>query len=116
MKYKKIPSSYKLGGQTVEVRDVERCDGNCVGTCSVSAGIVEIAEKFNKDHVQSPTSKVNTFYHELTHSILGTMGENELDENEKFVCCFSSLLADAMEKAYFIEEDKVVARKKNGKS
>ena len=113
MKYKKIPSRYKLGGQGMEVRAVERCDDNCVGACTVSAGFVEIAEKFSKDQVQSPTSKVNTFYHELTHSILGTMGEKELDENEKFVCCFSSFLADAMEKAYFLEEDNVVARKKN---
>ena len=105
MKYVKIPKNYQVGGQAMEVRDVERCDGNCVGACAVSAGFVEIAEKFSKDQVQSPTSKVNTFYHELTHSILGTMGEKELDETEKFVCCFSSLLCEAMKNAYFKEDE-----------
>ena len=30
------------------------------------------------------------------------MGEHELSSNEKFVCCFSSFLCEAMKNAYFV--------------
>lgn len=105
MKYVKIPSSFKVGGQDIEVRRVERCEDNTIGQCSVASGYIEIAEKHSKDSIQSAGSKINTFYHELTHSILRTMGETELNDNEKFVCCFSSFLTEAMEAAVFIEEE-----------
>lgn len=104
MEYKKIPSKITLGGQEVEVRNVERCNGNAVGECHICGGFVEIADNFNKADVQSESSKVNTFYHELTHCILITMGESELNDNEKFVCCFASFLTDAMRNAKFEEE------------
>ena len=48
--------------------------------------------------------KVNTFYHELTHCILQTMGEHELNDNEKFVCCFAGFLTEAMRNLKFEEE------------
>lgn len=99
----KIPSKYQVGGQEMEVRRVERSSDNAVGECCVAAGYIEIANKFNKDEIQSESSKVNTFYHELTHSILRTMGETELNDNEKFVCTFSSFLTEAMKNAYFNE-------------
>ena len=107
MKYVKIPEFYKVGGQLMEVRQIERCDGNDLGSCFLAGGYVEIADKCNKDDTQSESSKVNTFYHELTHSILKTMGNDELNNDEKFVCTFSSFLTEAMEKAYFEEEEEV---------
>lgn len=100
---KRIPNEFSVGGQRIKVRNVERCSDNTVGECCVAAGYVEIADKFNKDNTQSEDSKINTFYHELTHTILDTMGEKELSSNEKFVCCFSSFLAEAMQAAYFIQ-------------
>ena len=66
---RKIPSHFKVGGQIVEIRDVERSEDNSCGLCHISAGYIEIARKFNKDDQQSESSKVNTFYHELTHAI-----------------------------------------------
>lgn len=105
MEYKKIPSKIRLGGQDAEIKSVERCAGNAVGECHIYEGYIEIANIFNKDQKQSDTSKRNTFYHELVHSILLTMGEHDLNENEKFVCCFAGFLTDAMEKAYFQEEE-----------
>jgi len=105
MKYEKIPKKYHVGGQEMYVCNVERCDGNKLGTCLVAAGRIEVAEIFNKDDKQSDGCKTNTFYHELTHSILDTMGENELSENEKFVCCFSGFLTEAMKDARFIVTD-----------
>ena len=104
MEYKKIPSNYTVGGQLIEVRRVERCDNNTVGTSFLAGGYIEIADKCNKADTQSESCKVNTFYHELTHTILDTMGESELSGNEKFVSAFSSFLTEAMEKAYFEEE------------
>lgn len=103
MKYKKIPSKITLGGQEVEVRNVERCSGNAVGECHLFEGYLEISQKFNKDCTQSESSKVNTFYHELTHCILKTMCEHDLNENEKFVCCFAGFLTEAMRNARFEE-------------
>lgn len=100
---KKIPNEFSVGGQRIKVRNVERCSENTIGECSVAAGYVEIADKFNKDESQSEDSKINTFYHELTHTILDTMGEKELSSNEKFVCCFSSFLTEALQAAYFVQ-------------
>lgn len=102
--YVTIPSSYRVGGQELVVNHVDRCDGNVVGLCNLCEGRIEIAEFFNKDDRQSESSKRQTFWHEMTHSILDTMGEFNLSHNEKFVSCFSGFLADAMEKAVFIEE------------
>ena len=103
---KKIPTHYQVGGATIEVRMVERCSDNTIGETCLASGYVEIADKHSKDDKQSDGSKVNTFYHELTHTILDTMGEKELSQNEKFVCCFSSFLTEAMANAYFTEEEK----------
>lgn len=105
MSYEKIPKSYKVGGQLIEVRRVERCDNNTVGMSLLGAGYIELADKCNRCDNIPERMKVNTFYHELTHSILDTMGESELSGNEKFVSCFSSFLTEAMEKASFEEED-----------
>lgn len=105
MSYKKIPSKFYVGGQEIEVRRVERCDNNVVGISFLAGGYVEIADKCNKCDDIPERAKVNTFYHELTHSILDTMGESELSANEKFVNCFAGFLADAMSNAYFLEED-----------
>lgn len=104
-KYKKIPSRYNVGGTTIEVKIVERCDNNCVGMSFTCSGKIEIAELYNKEDKQSETSKINTFYHEMVHTILDTMGEKELNDNEKFVSCLSSFLTESMANAVFIENE-----------
>lgn len=103
MNYEKIPRNFRVGGQLMEVRRVDRCEGNDLGSCFLAGGYVEIADKCNKDDTQSESSKINTFYHELTHSILKTMGEDDLNNNERFVCSFSSFLTEAMAVAVFPE-------------
>ncbi len=104
-KFMPYPKQFKCGGQRVEVRDVERCDSNNVGEACACGGYIEIADKFDKDGVQSPDSKLNTFYHEVIHVILTNMGENELNGNEKFVCSFAGFLTEAMADAKFIETE-----------
>ena len=90
----KIPARIKVGGQTIEVRKVERLDRNYLGECRVAEGVIEIAEKYNRNTPVSETCQINSFFHEVVHSILGTMGEDELNNNEKFVCTFSSFLTE----------------------
>lgn len=107
MRYAKIPDSITVGGAEMEVRIVDRCDDNSAGSCFLFGGYIEIAETVNKSDKQSAGSKANTFYHELTHAILDTMGEGELSKNEKFVNCFAGFLTEAMANAVFIMEDEV---------
>ena len=105
MKYEKIPSKIKVGGQEITVRQIHHCEDNKLGNCIVASGEINIAEIFNNDKYQSQGSKENTFYHELIHAILDTMGESELSNNEKFVCSFAGFLTEAMTNAYFKEEE-----------
>ena len=101
---KTIPSKITIGGHDIEIRNVIRCDNNALGECHLIEGYIEIADGFYKEQKQSESSKLNTFYHELTHCILQTMGEHELNDNEKFVCCFAGFLTEAMRNLKFEEE------------
>jgi hypothetical protein len=98
----KIPQSIRMAGQRIDVYDVKRCEDNCMGICSLSGGYIEIADFLNKDTAQTPDCKRHTFYHELTHLILGLMNEQELNNNEKFVNTFSAFLTEAMDDAEFV--------------
>ncbi|MBO7617338.1 MAG: hypothetical protein J6T22_09490 [Bacteroidales bacterium] len=104
--YSKIPDRYQVGGTEIEVRRVERCDDNAIGQAFTAAGFIEIANKYGRNMQQSESSKVNSFYHELTHTILGMMG-HELNDDEKFVNTFSSFLTEAMRDAvFYVGEEK----------
>lgn len=92
----KIPKSFTVGGQDVEVKHVEFCEDSCLGDINLGQGEIRIAEYVSRNVPQSETSKLNTFYHELTHAILRTMGEYELNSNEKFVSTFCGFLTEAI--------------------
>ena len=98
----KIPSKISVGGQELEINFKDRLESDKLGECCVAEARIDIAKTFN-GREQSFTIQVNTFYHELVHCILDTMGENDLSGNEKFVSCFSSFLCEAMRNAYFVE-------------
>lgn len=89
-----IPEEYIVGGQLLQVTEVDSLDGK-LGTCCLGAGYVRIANNFNGEK-QSKTSKQNTFYHELTHTVLDTMGRSDLSGDEVFVSSFNSLLLEAL--------------------
>lgn len=92
----KIPTSYHVGGQKMNVEYVDRIDNTeSLGDCCVAASRIRIANNFNGMQ-QSESSKTNTFFHELVHSILGTMGAEDLNHDEKFVCTFSGFLTEAI--------------------
>jgi broad-specificity NMP kinase len=52
-------------------------------------------KQFDDDKVQE------NFWHEVTHAILYDMGEDKLNNNEKFVIEFSKRLAQAIKSARF---------------
>lgn len=83
-----------VGGQKIDIVIVNRCDDNALGSCLLG------------ERSQSATCKMNTLYHEITHAILGTMGEVDLNNNERFVNCFSSFLAEAMDSIIAAQKQK----------
>lgn len=91
-----IPKHFHVGGQDMEVKIVDKVPDNSQwsGSCCVCEGIIYIANK-PKDMVQSDSCKLNTFFHELTHAVLSTMG-HELNDDEEFVCTFASFLTEAI--------------------
>ena len=92
----RIPSAYYVGGQRIEVSFVDHLPNDNLGTSSVCCGEIKIANKVHEGRDQTPSSKFNTFWHEVVHAILDTMQENELSANEKFVGVFSSMLCEVL--------------------
>ena len=91
----RIPKSFTVGGQDINVTMNEGFEDEKLGACSLWDGRLKIAETY-KGRAQSNSSKLNTFYHELIHLILDTMGEYELSQNERFVNTFSGFLTEAI--------------------
>ena len=101
IEYVEIPPVVSIGGVSIQVLQVERCEDNNLGDCLAAKGEIQIAELWDGCKRQCMDSKRNTFYHEVTHCILDTMGEGELSKNERFVSTFSSFLNEAMRHARF---------------
>lgn len=97
----RFPSAYYVGGQRIEVSFVDHLPNDNLGTTSVCCGEIKIANKVHEGRDQTPSSKFNTFWHEVVHTILDTMQENELSANEKFVGVFSSMLCEVMNSSEF---------------
>lgn len=108
MKRFNIPATLHIGGQQIEVKEVIRCNNNVLGRCNLAGGVIEIAMTFNSDGdiLVSESSKQNAFVHEVLHAILDTMGETELNNNEKFVCGCTGYLTEVIQQ---IVEDNVSA-------
>lgn len=100
----KIPQLIHVGGQDIKVEFVDTLEEGKLGQCSVYQGYIKIARS-SLGRKQGNSSQLNTFWHEVVHCILDTMGENELSGNEKFVMCFSSFLCEATKKACFVEDN-----------
>lgn len=99
----KIPHKFKVGGQDVKVEYTNTIVGDRLGECVLWNGKIRISETY-KGEPQTDSSQFNTFYHELTHAILDTMGEYDLSANEKFVCSFSGFLSEAIRNFEFNKE------------
>lgn len=92
-----FPKKVQVGGQEIRIIEENMCkNGNSLGKSIPASGLIKIYSTYGSGLKQSDSSKINTFYHELTHCILDTMGEYKLSRNEKFVTTFSSFLTEAM--------------------
>ena len=104
MKFK-IPQQFNVGGQSIAVSETAQMDDNTLlGECSIVQGYLLIARTSRGKDVTAEC-RLNTFFHELTHLILDTMGEDELSGNEKFVNTFSSFLTEAIVSSKIETED-----------
>lgn len=88
-----LPSKFNLLGREINVKlvsDLKERHG-AWGTYRDNTGEIEL--QCSTDSVGAADSLVeHSFYHELVHAILSAMGENDLNENEKFVDVFAGLL------------------------
>lgn len=104
----KIPKKIRIGGQEIVVTQPKTIGGTKLGICSPAGGYIKIAETFDDGIAQSESSKINTFWHEVTHVILDTMGREDLSGDETFVSCFSGFLTECIAS---IEESEKRTRK-----
>ncbi len=93
----KIPSRFKLHGQTIDVKFVKHLtkDENEVGRACFRDNIIRLQESIRGFERTDEMIEV-TFLHELVHFILLQMGEDGRKDNEKFTHLFSSLLHQAL--------------------
>ena len=87
-----IPKKFQLMGATYEVKLVGAKnwpDDEAVGLCNFLNQQIMVLDTVSESQQQQ------TFCHELVHCILDKMGENDLNDNEKFVDLFGSLLHQA---------------------
>lgn len=89
----KIPHSFQILGHTVSiVWDENRLDDlNAVGLAEVTLDKITLTKKSDGKTLTSDTIE-HTYLHELVHTILKSMGENELYKNERFVDLFAGML------------------------
>ena len=99
----KIPDYFRVGGQLLEVKFPQSIEGDKLGKCCLAEGIIKIAKTFNGIE-QSESSQQNTFFHELVHSILDTMGRGDLSGDEPFVNTFASFLNEAYYSSGYYEK------------
>lgn len=89
----KIPKEFKLLGSTIKIKyqkNLTQFD-NALGTASYRTNEIYI----QSNEVGYPRTKEQleqTFLHELIHHILNAMKRKELNDDEKFVDMFASLL------------------------
>lgn len=97
-----IPKEFKLFATTVKViwdnkrmNDHKNYGTFDYGKSEITLSTTQGVEDLSKDRI------IDTFYHERTHSILDSMNERDLSDNEKFVDVFSKLLRQADETSKF---------------
>jgi len=84
-----VPRSFRLMGHTITVKVVPEskwADDETVGFWNSQNLSISVLGGLSETRTQQ------IFCHELVHAILHEMGESKLNDNEKFVDVFGSLL------------------------
>ena len=87
----KLPSKFELGGQTINIilKDgMSTTDAH--GLCRYDAGEIWFDSNIKPDDL-----KGITFYHELMHMLLNTLGQDAMRDNEGLVDSIGNLLWQA---------------------
>lgn len=81
-------TSFQLMGRSFQIKYVKNMPNmtDCSGICEFDNNTISIQHGLAKD------LEAHTLWHEITHSILYAMNEEELNKNEKFIDVFSGLL------------------------
>lgn len=94
--YDYIPKTFSLGGKKYLVKLADSIhSGSAQGILHHNMQSITIAKKIPIDSAivdMSTPELEHTFYHELVHSILISMGESDLNKDEKFVDLFALFL------------------------
>jgi hypothetical protein len=88
-----IPKSFFLFGQEYTIEWVESLvqKAGAVGQSRARDHCIQLQP--NREACPRPESDIEeTYFHELTHTVLVAMGRDDLSEDEKFVDIFASLL------------------------
>ena len=88
-----IPESFKLNKKTIRVIvDDHYCTENgFVGEADFTEKVITLCDKYAGKRIKKP-EKEKTYYHELIHMILDSMGKHNLKYNEGFVEEFAQRL------------------------
>jgi hypothetical protein len=82
----KVPKTFQLGGVQWSVELVDKISGDDLGECDSTGYKIQLLRSL--DH----QAMVHTFYHELLHAILDTLGRSKLSKDEELVDAASNLL------------------------
>lgn len=91
----KVPKKFTVGSVDYDVNLVDHCGENDDFGLWRSIGTIDISTQADGDET-SESKRCQTFLHEMTHSILFAMGQNDLNTDESFVNTFSSFLYEAI--------------------
>ena len=100
-----IPDEFELGPHTyniIRVPEMTLREG-LLGQHITNQRVIRLQP--NVVDANHPNSEyMQTFYHEKVHAILAVMGEDELNNNEKFVDLFATLLLQTDKSAKWSDE------------
>ncbi len=101
----KIPTSFKLFGQKISVVFEKSLNGQFgnAGEARYTENKIALMPDIEGVHNRPDDYQEQVFCHELTHHILNQMCERDLNNNEKFVDIFGSLLHQALSTAEYAE-------------
>jgi hypothetical protein len=97
-----IPYTFKLGANEFYTIYVDNIDDTGLGRSIECLGTIKLTTKWQGFEVPM-TSQEKTFFHELLHMILDTLGEKELSSNEKLIDSVSTLLHQYIKENYYLK-------------
>lgn len=89
-----MPETFDIGGVTWSIlKDNKSLDeGQKYGDCTFNTSTIRYQDISDVKDMRKYDAIMTTIWHEITHAILDSLGENDLSRNESFIKKFSTLL------------------------